>query len=419
MRRQRYVCLSGLVFVGSLAAADNMCGTGTLSDVGSATRIRQGQEITTSTVRERDHGRERVYQSVTSPSEQKITEYSITVRLNGIVYTAESRDFFWRTKPTSFIVGDPIQVCVSNGKISLTGSDGKTYKANVVRAAREEMAPTRSEAANGVPAASESGIDEPPANFSPNQLDRIVSRIALYPDPLLAQILAAATYADQIPEAAAWSDLHSYEKGDALAHCIKEDHLSWDGSVQALLPFPSILLMMNRDLNWVRQLGDATLVQREGVMDAVQRMRQKAKDFGYLQSNQQVTVTAPAPNIIQIEPANPVVVSVPVYDPDVVFVRRPFDERVSIWIGPTVAIGPALTLWGWEGSGFAWSTHRFRVGHRDWDDDWRRRHHDGDRDYEHDRRTNFRPRREAERAPQHVPQRREIHNFPRNEPKQK
>jgi hypothetical protein len=218
---------------------------------------------------------------------------------------------------------------------------------------------------------------------------------------LLAQILAASTYADQIPEAAAWADLHSYEKGDALAHCIKEDYLSWDGSVQALLPFPSVLLMMNRDLNWTRQLGNATLVQREEVMDAVQRMRQKAKDFGYLRSNEQIRVTTTAPHIIEIEPANPVVVSVPVYDPGVVFARRPFDERVSIWVGPAVEIGPAFTVWGWEGSGFAWSTHRLRVGHRDWDDDWKRRYHE----HEHDRRTKFRPLK----GPERVPQRREIH----------
>lgn len=397
-----YVCLTGLMFAGALTAADSVCGTGTLLDVGSATRFRQGQEATTSSVRVRDHGRERTYQSVTSPSEQKVTEYSITARLDGIVYTAESRDFFWRTKPTSFIVGDPIRVCVSNGKISLTGSDGKTYKASVVRAAREEITPSRLEPTNGAPvAASESSEEEQPANFSPGELDRIVSRIALYPDPLLAQILAAATYPDQIPEAAAWSDLHNYEIGDAFAHCIREDRLSWDSSVQALLPFPSVLLMMNREVNWTRQLGDATLVQRDEVMDAVQRMRQRARDFGYLQSNEQIRVTATAPNIIEIEPTNPVIVSVPVYDPGVVFARRPFDGSVSIWVGPTVAIGPAFTVWGWEDSGFAWSSHRFRIGHGDWHDDWKHRYHE----HEHDRRTNFRPLK----GPERVPQRREIH----------
>jgi hypothetical protein len=407
MTNLRYVCVGGLVFAGALAAADNVCGTGTLLDVQASTRIRQGQEVTTSSVRERDHGREEVYQSVATPSEQKVTEYTIAARLDGIVYTAQSRDFFWRTKPTGFVIGDPIQVCVTKGKLSLTGPDGRQYKGTVVRAAREEIIalPGLEAARETAAATTESASDDAAPSFSSDALDQLVSRIALYPDPLLAQILAAATYPDQIPEAAAWADLHSSHKSDALARCIKDDHLPWDSSVQALLPFPSVLVMMGRDLNWTRRLGNATLAQREDVMDAVQRMRQKAKDFGYLQSNQQVTVTAPAPNVIEIEPANPVVVSVPVYDPDVVFVRRPFDERVSIWIGPSVAIGPAFTFWGWEGSGFVWSTHRFRLGHRDWDDDWRRRHHDHYGD--HDRRTNFLPRREPERKPQ----RREIHNM--------
>ena len=86
----------------------------------------------------------------------------------------------------------------------------------------------------------------PPAApmLPPPELDRLVSRIALYPDPLLAQVLAGATYTDEIPEAARWADQHSYLHGDALANAISEDHLPWDPSVQALLPFPSVLDMM-------------------------------------------------------------------------------------------------------------------------------------------------------------------------------
>ena len=100
-----------------------------------------------------------------------------------------------------------------------------------------------------------------------------MARIALYPDPLLAQILAAATYPNDIPPAAQWADQHHYLTGQALANAITADQLPWDPSVQALLPFPSVLDMMNSDMNWTTQLGNAFLAQQQDVMDAVQRQR--------------------------------------------------------------------------------------------------------------------------------------------------
>ena len=127
--------------------------------------------------------------------------------------------------------------------------------------------------------------------YSPADLDRLVSRIALYPDPLLAQVLAAATYPDQIPDAAQWADEHHYLRGDDLARAITEDNLPWDPSVQALLPFPSVLEMMASDINWTRDLGNAFLAQQQDVMDAVQRMRRQAVNYGYLRTNPQVVVS--------------------------------------------------------------------------------------------------------------------------------
>src|ERR1700722_8557075 len=124
-----------------------------------------------------------------------------------------------------------------------------------------------------------------PAALAPPQLDQLVSRIALYPDPLLAQVLTASTYWDQIPEAATWADQHSYLMGDALAAAIQEDHLTWDPSMLALLPFPSVLDMMVSDPAWTQQLGNAVLTERDAVMDAVQRMRHKAQEYGDLQAN--------------------------------------------------------------------------------------------------------------------------------------
>ena len=98
--------------------------------------------------------------------------------------------------------------------------------------------------------------DQPPS-FSPDQLDQIVSRIALYPDPLLAQILTASTFSDQIPDAASWADQHHYLTGQALSNAITADQLPWDPSVQALLPFPSVLDQMASDPNWTNDLGNA------------------------------------------------------------------------------------------------------------------------------------------------------------------
>src|SRR6202034_2453209 len=140
-----------------------------------------------------------------------------------------------------------------------------------------------------------------PVALSPLQLDQLVARIALYPDPLLANILTASTYWNEIPEAAAWADQHSYLKGDALAQAMQADHLQWDPSIMALLPFPSVLDMMARDPAWTQQLGNAVLTQDAEVMDAVQRMRQHARSYGYLAQNSYINVIATG-GYIQILP---------------------------------------------------------------------------------------------------------------------
>src|SRR5579862_1827953 len=151
----------------------------------------------------------------------------------------------------------------------------------------------------------------PPPYFPPQQLDSLVSRVALYPDPLLAQVLAAATFSDQIPDAARWADQHHYLTGDVLARDIQEDQLPWDPSVQALLPFPSVLDMMASDPAWTQELGDAFLAQRSQVMDAIQRMRAQAQRYGYLRPNGRITVSQGP--YITIMPANPSYMVVPAY----------------------------------------------------------------------------------------------------------
>src|SRR5579883_2758972 len=95
----------------------------------------------------------------------------------------------------------------------------------------------------------------PPPPQTPQQLEQLVAPIALYPDPLLAQILTASTFWDQIPEAAAWASAHAYLHGDQLAAAIQQDQLPWDPSVIALLPFPSVLQYMANNMGWTEQLG--------------------------------------------------------------------------------------------------------------------------------------------------------------------
>src|SRR6266478_2294285 len=158
-------------------------------------------------------------------------------------------------------------------------------------------------------------------SFTPEQLDKLVARIALYPDSLLAQVLAAATYPDQIPDAASWADQHHYLTGQALAIAIQADHLSWDPSVQALLPFPSVLEMMANDMSWTTDLGNAFLSQQQDVMDERAQERRKAKDYGYLRSNAQIIVSdGPYITIVPVHPA---------YIPVLYYDRRLFSSRRS------------------------------------------------------------------------------------------
>src|SRR5260370_11834130 len=159
----------------------------------------------------------------------------------------------------------------------------------------------------------------PPAQHSPQELQQLVAPIALYPDALIAQILAASTYPAEIVEADRWMQSHSNFKGEELAKEV--DKQPWDPSVKALTQFPSVLENMDKNLSWTSSLGDAYANQQQDVTDAVQAMRQQAHKAGHLSSNEQEKVTTQG-NTIIIEPANPEVVYVPAYDPWLVY-REP------------------------------------------------------------------------------------------------
>jgi Protein of unknown function (DUF3300) len=210
----------------------------------------------------------------------------------------------------------------------------------------------------------------PPPSFAPEQLDQLVGRIALYPDALLSQVFAAATFPDQIPEAAKWADEHHYLHGQELANAIQEDQLPWDPSVQALLPFPSVLDTMASDPNWTRDLGNAFLAQQQDVMDAVQRERHKAQQYGYLRSNEQIVVGGGP--YVTINPVDPGYIVVPYYDPGVVFFapRPGFFVGGGIRFGFGVGIGGFFRPWGWGYSRFDWGGHRLYINDHPWGRTW-------------------------------------------------
>jgi hypothetical protein len=218
-----------------------------------------------------------------------------------------------------------------------------------------------------------SAQDYAPPVYSPDQLNNLVSGIALYPDPLLAQVLAAATFPDQIADAASFANANRNLSGSDLANAIMTANLPFDPSVQALIPFPTVLDMMASDMNWTSGLGNAVLAQRSDVMDAVQRMRQTAANYGYLNSNAQERVV-PQGAAIEILPANPEFVYVPVYDPYIVYAapRPGFFVAGAIRFPFGFGVGAAFGGWGW-GGGFYWPAHTVIVHNVVWGRSWENR----------------------------------------------
>jgi hypothetical protein len=211
-----------------------------------------------------------------------------------------------------------------------------------------------------------------PPYYAPQQLDAMVGRIALYPDPLLVQVMTASTFSNEIPDAAGWARAHSYLTAGALADAIRQDNLPWDPSVIALLPFPRVLDVMAGDMGWTQQLGDAVLANRGAVMDAVQRQRSLALSYGYLRSGPQLRVVNAGPGDIEILPVDPGYVFVPYYNPYVVYARpRPgFFVGGAITFGPRIVIGASFAPWGWGGAAFGWRDHRILINNRPWERAW-------------------------------------------------
>ena len=206
--------------------------------------------------------------------------------------------------------------------------------------------------------------------LSPDELDQLVAPVALYPDALLAQVLAASTYPSQVVEANRW--IRSYEGAPPERIAQMANATSWDPSVKSLTAFPSVLENLARNLDWTTQLGNAYYNQPEDVMEAVQAMRQQAYEAGNLRSTPQQRVVY-TPTYISIDPADPAVVYVPYYNPWIVY-----GALVNPWYPYYLLPPSAYIYYGGLAIGFgagisivAFSRWAWGWGH--WRPDWRRR----------------------------------------------
>lgn len=207
---------------------------------------------------------------------------------------------------------------------------------------------------------------------TPEQLQQLVAPIALYPDSLVAQILAASTFPEQVVEADRWLQSHPELKNEELAKAV--DQQPWDASVKALTAFPSVLGNMDKNLSWISSLGDAYYNQQQNVMDAIQVMRQHAQQAGTLKGTPQQSVSNDGSDIV-IQPANPQVVYVPAYDPwDAYGYDVPpwpdWYDYPGIWSGgPYLDFGFGFGMgffggfgWGWNRWGCDWHHHGITFG---------------------------------------------------------
>jgi len=214
--------------------------------------------------------------------------------------------------------------------------------------------------------------------LKPEQLDALVAPIALYPDELLANVLAASTYPLEAVQADRWVKANKKLKGDALKAAV--DKQAWDDSVKALAATPDVLAMMSDKIDWTKNLGDAVLAQQPDVMDAVQRLRAKAQARNKLVTNKQQKVSVQQQEnkeVIVIEQAQSDTVYVPYYDPATVYGDWPYAEYPPYYFGYPSYVGAgviaaglafgagwAIGRWGnYWGGGFNWGNRNLYVNH--------------------------------------------------------
>lgn len=214
--------------------------------------------------------------------------------------------------------------------------------------------------------------------FKPERLEALVAPIALYPDDLLANVLAAATYPLEVVQADRWIKEHKTLKGDVLKTEVEKQ--LWDDSVKALVSTASVLTMMSDKIDWTKDLGDAVLAQQADVMDAVQRLRSKAYANKKLETTKQQKVSVQVQDnrqVVVIESADPNMVYVPYYNPAVVYGEWPYPDYLPYYFGAPAYVGAgllaaglafgtgwAIARWGnYWGGGFNWGNRNLYVNH--------------------------------------------------------
>src|SRR3974390_1126381 len=251
-----------------------------------------------------------------------------------------------------------------------------------IMAATVQGAAAQQPAATPQPAATQATPPPPQADqplLKPEQLEALVAPIALYPDALLANMLAAATYPLEVVEADRWIKANKNLKGDALETEVSKK--GWDDSVKALTATPSVLDMMSDKLDWPKSLGDAMLAQQADLMDAIQRLREKARTNNKLSSNKQQKVSVKQQEnkqVIVIEPTDPGNIYVPYYEPATVYGTWPYAAYPPYYFGYPSYIGAgvvaaglafgtawAIGRWGnYWGGGCNWGNRNVYVNHR-------------------------------------------------------
>ena len=203
---------------------------------------------------------------------------------------------------------------------------------------------------------------EQATKIPPDQLDSLVAPIALYPDPMLAQTLAASTYPLELIQLQQWLAKNPGLKDKALADAVAKQ--PWDPSIQALAGLAEVVKRLADDIQWTTDLGNAFLAQQSDVMDAVQRMRKKAQDTGNLKSTEQQKVETKvieSKSVIVVEQANPQVVYVPSYDPVIVY-GAPIYPYPPIYYPPAgyyaagiaVSFGVGMMMGAFWSGGWGW-----------------------------------------------------------------
>src|SRR5262245_16951615 len=200
------------------------------------------------------------------------------------------------------------------------------------------------------------------APISENEIKSLVAPIALYPDNLVALVLAASTFPDQVAIADYWLQQNKNLKGNARVQAV--DKQFWNASVKGLTQFPTVLHNMATSLSWTSRLGDAYHNQKSEVMAAVQTLRAQAKAAGNLKSTPQMTVEQQSPQTIVIQPANQQVVYVQQYNPAVIYgypYVTPGYSAADVAAASAISFGTGVALGSWASSGWGWHT---------WGTDW-------------------------------------------------